>query len=75
MVFGSGLGGTLHRFDNITRQSIDVSPWPHSSYAAKPNTVKYRFSWITPIEFSPIGKHALYYGCHSKLQMMEITGK
>ncbi len=62
MVFGSGLGGTLHRFDEITRQSIDVSPWPHSSYAAKPNTVKYRYSWITPIEFSPIGKHALYFG-------------
>ncbi|HKI78347.1 MAG TPA: hypothetical protein VKA26_07385 [Ignavibacteriaceae bacterium] len=62
IVFGSGLGGTLHRFDEETRQSIDVSPWPQSSYAAKPNTVKYRFSWITPIEFSPIGKHALYYG-------------
>ncbi|HKJ82179.1 MAG TPA: hypothetical protein VJ954_09155, partial [Ignavibacteriaceae bacterium] len=62
MVFGSGLGGSLHRFDNITRQSIDVSPWPQSSYAAKPNTVKYRYSWITPIEFSPIGDHALYFG-------------
>ncbi len=62
MVFGSGLGGSLHRFDEITRQTIDVSPWPHSSYGAKPNTVKYRYSWITPIEFSPIGKHALYFG-------------
>lgn len=62
MVFGSGLGGTLHRFDEETRQSMDVSPWPNSSYAAKPNTVKYRYSWITPIEFSPIGKHALYFG-------------
>jgi photosystem II stability/assembly factor-like uncharacterized protein len=62
MVFGSGLGGTLHRFDEVTRQSMDVSPWPNSSYSAKPNTVKFRYSWITPIEFSPIGKHALYFG-------------
>jgi photosystem II stability/assembly factor-like uncharacterized protein len=62
IVFGSGLGGTLSRFDEITRQSINVSPWPHGSYAAKPNTVKYRYSWITPISFSPIGKHALYFG-------------
>ncbi len=62
IVFGSGLGGSLHRFDEITRQTINVSPWPHSSYGAKPNTVKYRYSWITPIEFSPVGKHALYFG-------------
>ena len=62
IVFGSGLGGSLHRFDEITRQSINVSPWPHGSYAAKPNTVKYRYSWITPIAFSPVGDHALYFG-------------
>ncbi len=62
MVFGSGLGGSLHRFDEITRQSINVSPWPHGSYAAKPNTVKYRYSWITPIAFSPLGDHPLYFG-------------
>ena len=62
IVFGSGLGGSLHRFDETTRQSINVSPWPHGSYAAKPNTVKYRYSWITPIAFSPVGDHALYFG-------------
>ncbi len=62
IVFGSGLGGSLHRFDEITRQSINVSPWPHGSYAAKPNTVKYRYSWITPIAFYPAGDHALYFG-------------
>jgi photosystem II stability/assembly factor-like uncharacterized protein len=62
IVFGSGLGGSLHRFNEITRQSIDVSPWPYSSYAAFPPSVKYRYSWITPIEFSPAGNHALYFG-------------
>lgn len=61
-VFGSGLGGRLVRFDEITRQSAEVSPYPHSTYAAKPNTVKYRYSWITPIAFSPLGKHSLYFG-------------
>ena len=62
IVFGSGLGGSLHRFNEITRQSVDVSPWPHSSYADQPTKVKYRYSWITPIEFSPAGNHALYFG-------------
>ena len=62
IVFGSGLGGSLHRFDEITRQSIDVSPWPHSSYAEFPPKTKYRYSWITPIEFSHVGNQALYFG-------------
>ena len=62
IVFGSGLGGSLHRFDEITRQSIDVSPWPNSSYADYPPKAKYRYSWITPIEFSHVGNQALYFG-------------
>jgi photosystem II stability/assembly factor-like uncharacterized protein len=62
MVIGSGLGGDLARFDEITRQSAEISPYPHSSYAQKQNTVKLRYSWITPIAFSPTGKHALYFG-------------
>jgi len=62
MVIGSGLGGDLARFDEITRQSAEISPYPLRSYAAKQNTVKLRYSWITPIAFSPIGKHALYFG-------------
>lgn len=62
MVIGSGLGGNLNRFDEETRQSAEVSPWPFSSYGEKPNTVKYRYSWITPIAYSHIGKHSLYFG-------------
>ncbi len=62
MVVGSGLGGNLNRFDEETRQSAEISPWPFSSYAEKPNTVKYRYSWITPIAYSQTGKRALYFG-------------
>ena len=62
MVIGSGLGGNLKRFDEETRQSAEVSPWPFSSYGEKPNTVKYRYSWITPIAYSQIGKRSLYFG-------------
>jgi len=62
MVIGSGLGGDLKKFDEITRQSAEISPYPHNSYAAKQNTVKLRYSWITPIAYSPIGKHSLYFG-------------
>ncbi len=62
LVFGSGLGGYLSRFDQQTRQVTDVSPWPKSSYGADPRKVKYRYTWITPIAFEPQSPHALYFG-------------
>ncbi len=60
LVFGSGLGGHFSRFDNVTRQVAEISPWPLSTYGARESTVQYRYTWITPLVFSPIGKHALY---------------
>ncbi|MCL4509828.1 MAG: hypothetical protein M1470_01995 [Bacteroidetes bacterium] len=35
LVFGSGLGGHVSRFDNVTRQVAEISPWPVSSYGAR----------------------------------------
>ena len=61
-VFGSGLGGTISRFDEETRQSADVSAWPLSSYGADPRTVRYHYTWITPLELSTLPPHAMYLG-------------
>lgn len=61
-VFGSGLGGGVTRFDESTRQSANVSPWPIGSYGAKPTTVRYRYGWITPLEISAVPPHAIYMG-------------
>lgn len=62
LVFGTGLGGHLSRFEEETRQSAEVSPWPVRSYGARPTTVKYRYTWITPLAFSPLAPHPLYMG-------------
>lgn len=62
IVFGSGLGGHVSRFDDITRQVANVSPWPISSYGAQPTSVKYHYTWITPLVFSHVGDHAMYMG-------------
>jgi photosystem II stability/assembly factor-like uncharacterized protein len=62
IVFGSGLGGGVTRFDQRTRQSADVSPWPLSTYGADPTTVRYRYTWITPLAISPLPPHAMYLG-------------
>jgi photosystem II stability/assembly factor-like uncharacterized protein len=61
-VYGSGLGGSVSLFDEETRQSADVSPWPLNSYAADPVTVRYRYTWITPLVTSPLPPHAIYLG-------------
>ena len=86
LVFGSGLGGTVTRFDEITRQSSNVSPWPISSYGENPTKVKYRYTWITPLEFSHVKPYPLYFGAqvlfrsndngdHWKIVSPDLTGK
>jgi photosystem II stability/assembly factor-like uncharacterized protein len=62
LVFGSGLGGHVSRFDEVTRQVAEISPWPVSSYGQRQTEVKYRYTWLTPLVFSHMGKHALFLG-------------
>jgi photosystem II stability/assembly factor-like uncharacterized protein len=62
LVFGSGLGGHTSRFDEVTRQSAEISPWPVSTYGVRPTTVTYRYTWIAPLTFSPLAPHAMYLG-------------
>jgi photosystem II stability/assembly factor-like uncharacterized protein len=60
IVFGSGLGGRISRWDARTGQVQNVSPWPVSSYGADPRKVEHRSTWIQPIAISPLPPHALY---------------
>jgi len=62
LVFGSGLGGYVSRWNATTHQVTDVSAWPVSSYGADPRKVKYRYTWITPLAFGTAADHPLYVG-------------
>ncbi|HKI84965.1 MAG TPA: hypothetical protein VKA63_11600, partial [Candidatus Krumholzibacteria bacterium] len=62
IVYGSGLGGRLSRWDGRTGQVANVSPWPVSSYGARPTEVKNRYTWFTPIAIAPKAPHTLYLG-------------
>lgn len=62
IIFGSGLGGRLSRWDSTTGRVTNVAPWPASAYALLPTAIKYRYTWFTPIAFSPRPDHALYLG-------------
>jgi photosystem II stability/assembly factor-like uncharacterized protein len=62
IVYGSGLGGRLSRWDARNGEVQNISPWPVLTYAARPTTVKYRYTWITPIAISKVPPHPLYQG-------------
>jgi photosystem II stability/assembly factor-like uncharacterized protein len=62
IVYGSGLGGRVSRWDARTGQVTDVSPWPVQNYGLRPTTVAHHFNWVTPLVASRSGPPALYLG-------------
>jgi photosystem II stability/assembly factor-like uncharacterized protein len=62
IVFGSGLGSRITRWDSRTGEVQNVSPWPVSAYGARGTEVKYRYTWISPIAFSTQAPYVFYAG-------------
>ena len=62
IVYGSGLGGKLTLWNARNGESQNISPWPVSSYGARPTSVKYHYTWITPIAVSQLAPYPLYQG-------------
>ena len=86
LVFGSGMGGRVSRYDGTTGQVANVTPWPIGSYGERPTTVKYRYGWVTPLAFTPTKPHALLLGAqvlfrstdegnHWEVISPDLTGK
>ena len=72
LVFGSGLGGRVTRWDARTGQVANVSPYPVGSYGANPLKVKYRYGWVTPLVFTPTQPHALLLGAQVLFRSMNL---
>ncbi len=62
IVYGSGLGGRLSRWNARNGEVQNISPWPLASYGVRPTDYQYRYTWITPIAVSPIAPYPLYQG-------------
>jgi photosystem II stability/assembly factor-like uncharacterized protein len=62
IVYASGLGGHVSRWDARTGQVTDVSPWPLSNYGSRPTTVAHHFNWMNPLAASRSGTPAIYLG-------------
>lgn len=62
IVYGSGLGGRVSKWDGRTGQVEDVSPWPENNYGKRPTLTKYHYLWMTPLAASVTGPASLYLG-------------
>ncbi|MEO8780092.1 MAG: hypothetical protein ABI389_15680 [Rhodanobacter sp.] len=62
IVFGSGLGGRVSRWNRQTGVVQNVTPWPVNSYGQRPTDFKYHYTWITPIAFAAKPPYPLLMG-------------
>lgn len=53
VTYGSGYYSSFVRFNRITGDEKNVSPWPRYMSGASSAETKYRFGWTHPIFFSP----------------------
>ncbi|MFO1187399.1 MAG: hypothetical protein U1E87_08105 [Alphaproteobacteria bacterium] len=60
IVYGTGLGGRLSRFDARTGQSANITPALESNYGKRQTTTEHRFVWVTPMAVSRKGHVTLY---------------
>ncbi|HEX3652238.1 MAG TPA: hypothetical protein VHU18_05370 [Rhizomicrobium sp.] len=62
IVYGSGLGGRVTKWNARTGQVTDVTPWPESNYGKRPTLTKYHYMWVTPLVPSRVGTPSIYLG-------------
>ena len=72
VVYGSGLGGTITRWDARTGEVRHVSPSVESSYGRRPTPGTYRWSWVFPIAISRKAPHTMYAGAQFLLRSDDL---
>jgi photosystem II stability/assembly factor-like uncharacterized protein len=60
IVFAGSYGGLMTRYDHLSGQLRNVSPWPDNPMGHGAADLKYRFQWNYPIIFSPHDPNTLY---------------
>jgi photosystem II stability/assembly factor-like uncharacterized protein len=62
IIYGSGLGGRISKWDALTGNVQNITPAPMNTYGLDPRTITFRYSWITPLEFGLKPPYPLYMG-------------
>lgn len=71
IVYGSGLGGSVTRWDAKTGQVADITPALGDNYGRRPTQTAYRFLWTTPLQASRSGTPSLYLGAQMLLRTQD----
>jgi photosystem II stability/assembly factor-like uncharacterized protein len=62
ILYGGGTFGELFRYDKRTGQAQVIAPEAVRSFGGDPTKAQYRFTWTSPVVFSPQDPHVLYFG-------------
>ena len=62
IVYGGGTYGELFRYDKRTGQAQNIAPEALRTFGSDPTRAEFRFTWTSPIVFSPQDPRTLYFG-------------
>jgi len=71
IVYGSGLGGTITRWDARTAQVRNISPSTESTYGRRPVPGVYRWAWCFPLAVGRKAPYPLYAGSQYLLRSLD----
>ncbi|HEX4438895.1 MAG TPA: hypothetical protein VH854_02425 [Thermoanaerobaculia bacterium] len=74
VVYGTGLGGTVTRWDARTAQVRNVSPSTESTYGRRPTPGSYRWGWAFPLAIGRKAPNAVYLGSQYLLRSLDGGG-
>jgi photosystem II stability/assembly factor-like uncharacterized protein len=68
IIYGGSTFGELFRYDRRTGQAQIIAPEAVRTFGGDPAKAEYRFTWTSPLVFSPQDSHTLYYGSQHVLK-------
>lgn len=75
IVYGGDTDGALHRWNERTGQSQTISPALLVPFGQNVAKLKYRFTWTSPLAFSPQNPHLLYFGSQYLLETTDAGSR
>lgn len=71
-IVAGGYNGALTLFDRQSHQLRDIAPTSNASGGHPASDMKYRFTWTSPVVFSPANPRALYMGSQYLMQTLDL---